>query len=125
MNFEYRIEPDRKLAIVTPVGLPDFSSSLDAIMAVASDPAFGPDFGVLCDFRELQYSPSISELSDVGRFLGMPGVFKGHKIAIVVSSTSQLALGRLLAAVANAWGTHLSVFTRIHEAELWLAQDTS
>src|SRR5215211_4464848 len=125
MNFAYRIEPDRKRVIVTPVGVPDFPSSLEAITAVAADPAFGLDFGVLCDFRELQYSPSVSELTDVGRFLSMPSIFKGHKVAIVVSSGSQLALGRILAAVANAWGTHLSIFTRVDEAELWLAEGIS
>jgi hypothetical protein len=122
MNFEYRIEPDRKMAIVIPTGIPDFPSSLDAIRAVASDPRFGRDFGVLCDFREIQYNPSVSELTDVGRFLAMPGIFRDHKIAMVVSSNTHLALARLLAAVANAWGTHMSVFTRMDEAEAWLGE---
>ena len=122
MNFEYKIELDRKMAIVTPTGVPDFPSSMDAIRAVASDPAFGEDFGVLCDFREIQYQPSVSELSDVGRFLAMPGIFKGHKIAMVVSSHSHLTLARLLAAVANAWGTYISVFTQFDEAEIWLTE---
>lgn len=122
ISFDYRIEPDRKMAIVTPAGVPDFPSSIDAIRAVASDPAFGPDFGVLCDFREIQYTPSVSELSDVGRFLAMPGVFKDHKIAMVVSSNAHLALARLLATVANVWGAQISVFTRITEAEGWLGE---
>src|ERR671923_1792553 len=123
INFDYRIETDRKMAIVTPSGVPDFPSSIDAIRAVASDLAFGPDFGVLCDFREIQYTPSVSELSDVGRFLGMPGVFKDHKIAMVVSSNAHLALARILATVANAWGTQMSVFTGIAEAEGWLSEE--
>jgi hypothetical protein len=122
MNFEYRIESDRKMAIVIPTGVPDLSSSLDAIRAVAFDPAFGPDFSVLCDFREIQYTPSVSELTDVGRFLAMPGIFKGHKIAMVVSSNAHLALARLLIAVANAWGIHMSVFTHVDEGENWLSK---
>ncbi len=122
MNFDYRIESDRKMTIVMPTGIPDFPSSIDAIRAVASDPAFGPDFGVLCDFREVHYTPSTSELTDVGRFLAMPGIFKGRKIAMVVSSNSHLALARLLIAVANAWGVHVSVFKSIDEAETWLSE---
>lgn len=122
MNFEYRIEPQRKMAIVTPTGIPDFPSSLDAIRAVASDPEFGSDFGVLCDFREIRYTPSVSELTDVGRFLAMPGILKDHRIAMVVSSNTHLALARLLATVAGAWGTHISVFTRLDEAETWLSE---
>jgi hypothetical protein len=53
LNFEYRVEPDRRMVIVIPTGIPDFPSSIEAIRAVASDPAFGPDFGVLCDFSEI------------------------------------------------------------------------
>ena len=121
-NFNYSIDPERKIAIVIPTAIPDFPSSLDTIQAVASDPAFGSDFGVLCDFREIQYTPAISELTDVGRFLAMPGIFKGHKIAMVVSSPTHRALANILAAVANAWGTHISVFTHIAEAEAWLGE---
>lgn len=122
MNFEYRIETNRKIAIVMPTGVPDFPSSLDAIRAVALDPAFEPDFGVLCDFREIHYTPSVSELTDIGRFLAMPGMLKGHKIAMVVSSNTHEALARLLAAVASAWGTHVSVFTQLDDAETWLSE---
>jgi hypothetical protein len=68
------------------------------------------------------YVTSASELTDVGRFLAMPGIFKGHKIAMVVSSNAHLALARLLIAVANAWGIHMSVFTHVDEAEIWLSK---
>ena len=122
MNFDYKIDTDRKMAVVIPTGIPDFPSSIDAIRAVASDPAFGSDFGVRCDFREIHYTPSISELMVVGRFLAMPGIFKDHKIAMVVSSGAHLALARLLATVANAGGTHISAFLRIDEAEAWLGE---
>jgi hypothetical protein len=123
MNFQYRIEPDHKMVIVTPTGRPDFPSSVDAIRAVVSDPAFGPDFGVLCDFREVQYTPSIAELLDVGNFLAMPGILKGHKIALVVSSDSHFSLAGLLAKIANTWGTNIAAFRRIDEAKEWLKPD--
>jgi hypothetical protein len=58
----------------------------------------------------------------VGRFLAMPGIFKEHKIAMVVSSNSHQALARLLVTVANVWGTHMSEFTDIDQAQAWLSE---
>jgi hypothetical protein len=125
MKFQYRIEPDRKMVIVTSTGFPDFPTSVDAIRAVVSDPAFGPDFGVLCDFREVQYNPSVAELLDVGNFLAMPSILKGHKIALVVSSDTHFSLAGLLAKIANTWGTNIEVFRMVDQAETWLRQNES
>jgi len=122
MNFDYKIDPECKMAIVTPAGIPDFASSIEAIHTVASDPAFGSDFGVLCDFREIHYTPSVSELTDVGRFLAMPGIFQKHKVAIVISSRAHQALASILIAVANAWGVQILAFQSIDEAKTWLTR---
>ena len=122
MSFQYEIDPARKLARVRPIRTPNITSSLDAIRAIVSDPAFGPDFGVLCDFREIRYTPSTSDILIFGRFLVVPNRAKNHRIALVLDSSFRVEQTRLLANVAEAWGGSISVFSDVEAAERWLTE---
>ena len=120
MSFQYEIDPARKLARVRPVKIPNIASSLDAIRAIAADPAFGPDFGVLFDFRQFRFTPSMAEILIFGRFLVAPGQSNSHKIALVLDPSFHAEQARLLSNVAQTWGGSISVFSDVAEAERWL-----
>jgi hypothetical protein len=120
MSFQYEIDPARKLARVRPVKIPNIASSLDAIRAIASDPAFGSDFGVLFDFRHIHFAPSMPEILIFGRFLVAPGQTNNHKLALVLDPSFHAEQVRLLENVAQTWGGNILVFSDVEEAERWL-----
>ena len=120
VHHTFEFDPTHHLVTVTPSGTPDFHSSIDDILALASHPAFTPDVVVLCDFRAIRYVPSPAEALEFGRLFGQPDIFRGRRLAYVVAESLHAAVAQTIAIVAGVWGAEVAVFEDVDSARRWL-----
>lgn len=120
MAYQFDFNADQKIVTVIPIGVNDFESSIEAMRRLSSDPVFKPGFRILCDFRELTYTPSSDETLLLGRIMASPNLFQSHRVAFVASAPLLQAIFRIMTIVANVWGGQVSLFQDLKEAEEWL-----
>jgi hypothetical protein len=120
MQYDIEFDTDSKIAVVRPIGVPDFKSTIHAMLELRSHESFGPEYSILCDFRAMKYTPTTNEATDMGRIGSSPTVFGGRRVAIVSKETSLLTVGTIIKAVAAAWGADVKLFKELHEAKEWL-----
>lgn len=124
MGYEFEFDSERKLVTVKPVDFNDFGSSLEAMRRLALHPKFGPEVKILCDFRELTYTPTSDETLLTGRAIASDSLFQNHRIAFVVSAQMHQTIFRIMSIVANVWGARVAEFENMQEAEGWLLSST-
>ncbi len=122
-EFAFR-DRDRRIQ-VTARGQVDFRESLAAGVALTKRPDFQPDYNVLVDVREIEFSPSAPEIEDFGRALArFKESFQG-RIAVLVEGLLMFGLARMTCSVAEANGFPMRPFTDLEEACAWLeGEDT-
>ena len=62
MPFTYEISPQDQVAYVTISGPVDLRSTIRMMGELGKDPAFSPDYKVVVDATNMEYSPSLGEL---------------------------------------------------------------
>ncbi len=120
MPLAYEISIRDKRAGVTGRGKSDFSEFITTMKQVAGDPAFSPDFDIIADFRDLEYSPSLKEIRAFSStFIEVRSSFLG-RVGFVVEDKLQLRLGRFAAMLARLLRFEISVFEDFADASSWL-----
>ena len=120
MAFEYALsERDRRIQVTARAPI-DFRESLAAGVTLIMRPDFQPQYGVLVDLREIEFSPSAPEIEHFGRALGrFKKSFQG-RIALLVEGRLMFGLARMTCSVAEANGFPMRPFTDLEEACAWL-----
>lgn len=118
MPYLITIDTTRRRALVEGKAPNDYASSVAGMDELAARLAPHPDFAILCDFRENDYTPSTSEsgkLADVysSRFAGRP-------MAIVVSGLLHYGVANMITTVIRLRGNSVRAFRDLGEAEKWL-----
>jgi hypothetical protein len=117
--YTWSIDRAARFVLVQGAGPMDLEESLAAPVALAGDPEFDPEFGVLVDLREIEYEPWAGDVVEIGRNLvRLRGLFP-RGIAVVVPHRLTLA-AELGAAIAAAGGVSVQVFEDLEAARTWV-----
>lgn len=115
MPFDYRIEPDSLLAVMTGVGEIDFDSFVAVLERLRADSAFRPHTAILLDVREALNEPppgTAPRLADKWKSLAA-----GHAVAIVVGTLAAYGVARQISILTDG---QVMAFKDIDEALQWL-----
>jgi hypothetical protein len=119
--FTYEISPEDQVAYVTISGPVDLCSTIRMMGELAKDPAFRPDYKVVVDATDMEYSPSLGELRVIAWALGHEkGAFR-NKVAVIRGARSQ-ALQHLYKSFTRMAGFALGLFPDKPSAMQWLHQ---
>jgi len=127
MALKYRLEKNRRLVLITGVGVIGPAEIVANREALLSDPDFDRSFDVLVDFTQV---PETSLNSDVLRPLSRNPLFsQASRIAVVTTlpptNMTLFGMARLYETyreVSNM-GDHLRVFKTLEDAREWLGVD--
>ena len=118
MAYAITIDPARRLAIVVGTPPNDLTSSLAAMEELASRPGFLPGYGILCDFRENDYAPGVSDAPTLAESYSEK--FRGRPMAVVVSSLLHYGIANMITTLIQLRGSPVAAFRDIDEAAAWL-----
>jgi len=120
MGFDFSISrPDRLLRVVG-TGTLNFEVCSEAVGELISRLEGEAGFGILVDMRAAEYSASTTEIRRLATLVSEPGTLRGHRFAIVVSTTVMFGLGRMFCAYLELLGGEADVFRAIEPAMAWL-----
>lgn len=122
MGFEFSVSRPEKLVRMVGRGALDFETCSDAMRELIAELAGEAGFGILVDIREADYAASAVEVRRFASMVTEPGSLRGHRIAIVVSSTVMFGLGRMFSTYMGLLGGEADVFRAIEPATRWLDQ---
>ena len=122
MGFELSISRPDRLVRLVGTGPLDFETCAATIRQL--DAALGGEagFGVLADLRGADYDASVAEIRGFATMVTEPATLRGHRYAIVVSSTVMFGLGRMFSAYLGLLGGEAEVFREVEPATAWLNQ---
>jgi hypothetical protein len=120
MNYSYSIDTSAAVAHVEGSGDFDLLETLSAPLELFAHEDFDPDFGVVVDLRKLEYEPSASHLVAIARNLVRFKALLGHRVAVVVSRRIHRLAAELTAAMADAGGFPIRVFSSLEGAQVWV-----
>ncbi len=122
MPFQVIVDTNRKIFRLVGTGSTDTDGYRSAIQSVVNHPSFEPGYQLLVDARNLNYTPSPSEVYMFAKMHTSIEAFKSRKVAVVVSKISDYGMANMFAALCNLSGVKVEAFLSIQEAELWLAE---
>ena len=120
MPYTYVIDAERGLMLIEATPPNTFESSRTGIGEFSQDPGLGPDFGILLDLRENDYTPSATEAQELTAFYLEK--FRGRPLAMVVSRLVQLGVANMISTIAELRGGSVHAFRDRKEAETWLTR---
>ena len=97
------------------------ASSRDGIEEFSRASGLGPDFGVLLDLRENDYTPSATEAHELTTLYLER--FRGRPLAMVVARLVQLGVANMISTIAELRGGSVRAFRDREEAEAWLTTE--
>ena len=121
MPFKHQITPEDQVVYVTVSGPVDLRSTIRMMGDLAKDPVFRPDFKIVVDATEMEYSPSLGELRVIAWALGHEKHSFRNKVAVIRGARSQ-ALQHLYRSFAKMAGFALGLFPDKPSAMRWLQQ---
>jgi hypothetical protein len=118
MPYSITMDALRRRATILGSGPNDLASSIAAMDELAARPDFAPGFGILCDFRENEYTPGTvdsQKLADAytARFAGRP-------MAVVVAGLLHYGIANMITTIVRLRGNPVAAFRDVPEAEAWL-----
>jgi len=120
MPFSYRILPEDRLAYVTASGPVDLRATLETMGRVAKDPRFEPDYRVVVDAREMQYTPSFGELRVLAWALGHERQAYKNRVAVVRPASAVQAREDVYTRLSKLTGVALGLFRDRDAALAWV-----
>jgi hypothetical protein len=121
MPFMYTISHEDKIAYVTAHGSITMETINQVISDVAADPLFQPKYKVVVDLRDMEYSPSVSDMQSIASIIGEMKNAYQNKVAIVVSGKFHYGMAKMAAAYTEMSGVPMiDVFTDFEEARQWV-----
>jgi hypothetical protein len=121
MPYSYRVDDERGVMLIEATAPNSYETSRSGIEEFARAPGLGPDFGVLLDLRENDYTPSAIEAHDLTNLY--LDKFRGRPLAMVVSRLVQLGVANMISTIADLRGGSVRAFRDRKEAEAWLASE--
>jgi hypothetical protein len=121
MPFQHRISPEDGVAYVTVAGPVDLRGTIRMMGELAKDPEFRPDFKVVVDATDMEYSPSLGELRVIAWALGHEKHSFRNKVAVIRGARSQ-GLRQLYTRFARMAGFALGLFADEPSAMRWLQE---
>lgn len=118
MPYTYVIDAERGLMLIEATPPNTIESSRAGIEEFSQDPELGPDFGILLDLRENDYTPSATEAHDL-TVLYLER-FRGRPLAMVVARLVQLGVANMISTIAELRGGSVRAFRDRNEGEAWL-----
>jgi hypothetical protein len=122
MPFIQLVFPEEQLVRVQTVDHVDAQMCAKAIEDLANDPEFRPTYKILADLRQLEFSPSTSELQTLVALLCELGDIYLGPIALVVEGPFYMGLGKMVSATARLSGLSMAAFDEAAAAEQWLEE---
>ena len=119
MPFTYEISPGDQVAYVTVSGPVDLRSTIRMMGELAKDPAFRPEYKVVVDATNMEYSPSLGELRVIAWALGHEKSAFRNKVAVIRGARSY-ALQQLYNTFTRMAGFALALFPDKSSAMHWL-----
>lgn len=123
MSASYRIDPHARLVVIdwrdTSATFPEVRDTLERLLR---DPAFGADFGIISDRRQIPAEPDQSTIRQFLNFLGRHAERLGAVRWATVSPSDQpvvFGMGRMAEGLADSYGVSYRVFTDYDEAVAW------
>lgn len=120
MPFELRVSSDEFLARVRGWGDDDFDSASAAMKRIGEDPRLLPGMPVFMDVRELEYLATPPEVEVFAARTPAPGLFAGHRVALVVRRGAQFGVAKVFAEKSERAGADTEVFAEPELALEWL-----
>ena len=120
MPYSYTIHPSESHALLIAEGECDLDQTIVAMTALAGDPAFQPEFGVLADVRGIDYAPGAEETRRLATVAAQRDLLLNHPIAIVASGDLNYGIGRMFSALVALQGGTAEVFRDMDGARAWL-----
>lgn len=118
MPYAITIDQARSLAIILGTPPNDLESSLAAMSELAARPDFLPGYGMLCDFRENDYTPGVADAPKLAEAYSEK--FRGRPMAIVVSSLLHYGIANMITTLIQLRGSPVAAFRDIDEAAAWI-----
>jgi len=119
--FHHHISPQDGVAYVTVAGPVDLRATIRMMGELAKDPAFNPEFKVIVDATDMEYSPSLGELRVIAWALGHEKHSFRNKVAVVRGARSQ-GLRQIYNRFARMAGFALGLFADESTAMRWLRE---
>jgi hypothetical protein len=119
MPYTYVIDTARGLMLVEATPPNSLASTRSGIDEFSRAPGLEPDFGILLDLRENDYTPSATEAQELTALYLEK--FRGRALAMVVSRMVQLGVANMISTIAELRGGAVRAFRDRQEAETWLA----
>ena len=125
MALEFAVSDRDRRIQVTASGPIDFRESVEAGIALSQRPDFHSQYAVLVDAREVDFTPSATEIEHFGRALArFKESFQG-RIAVLVDGTLMFGIARMICSVSEANGFPMRPFVDLDEASAWLEHEDS
>ena len=124
LPYSYEVDKDACIAYVRSWGPLDIEEVLQAPGVLAEHSDYSTDFGVVVDLRDIHYQPRAKDVVDIARNLISLRQNFDWRVAIVMPQKLALA-AELSAAIAQAGGFPLQVFTDLDEAFRWVRPSAS
>jgi hypothetical protein len=119
MPYTYMIDAERGLMLIEATPKNTYESTHEGIEEFSQAAGLGPDFGILLDLRENDYTPSATEAHDL-TVLYLER-FRGRPLAMVVSRLVQLGVANMISTIAELRGGSVRAFRDRNEGEAWVA----
>ena len=119
-GVSYRIDPDRRLIVVTYIGAVTLADIVAAQQMARADPAFDPAFAVLMDGLHADFSALTAQ--DLAKIASRTPSSQGGRRAILVNSQLNYGLARMFSSISEAQGQPFPValFDKLEDALRWL-----
>lgn len=119
-GVSYRIDPDRRLIVVTYIGAVTFADIVATQQMARADPAFDPAFGVLMDGLHADFSALTAQ--DLAKIASRTPSSQGGRRAIVVNTQLNYGLARMFGSISETQGRNFPValFDNLEDALRWL-----
>lgn len=120
MPFEFSIDRENRIISVVGTGVGTLEDALQTARELVAHVTELPGYGILSDSRDLDYRPSIPEITEIARALFDSRALFRARMAIVVERGVRENLARIFAAMGNLAGTEINIFTDESDALEWL-----
>ena len=121
MPYAYRVDVERGMMLIDATPPNSHATTRAGIEEFSRAPGLGPDFGVLLDLRENDYTPSATEAHELTTLYLER--FRGRPLAMVVARLVQLGVANMISTIAELRGGSVRAFRDRNEAEAWLATE--
>lgn len=118
MPATYRLDPERRLVVITLAGVVTGAELDEVRTQIREDPAFDPSFSVLVDASELNPAALTGQVVRARAAAPPPGRMR---VAVVAPADAVFGIARMYQMMVEGSGKPVGVFRSTDEAMAWLA----